>query len=179
MGGLVPHRHRTTPGRTLPREGTPGDGVEDGRRRRTGGCRRRLSSVARGLDRQSATWCAWTLFTYGFAIATLSRPPRYEALRRGLRIAQDSGSRMTEATIPAGLSPLAINQGDHADALGYLTLSLRYYHDSGAASGENALAPLIVISTDSATSRRRRCAGSLNTFTRSYRPRSPMLRRSA
>jgi hypothetical protein len=63
----------------------------------------------------------------------MSSPPcAYEALRRGLTIAQDSGSRQTESGIAALLSYLATTHGEPLDALDYLTLSIRYYYDAGS-----------------------------------------------
>ena len=103
-----------------------------------------LPSLADSTDNPNLA--AWTLFTYGTAMRNAEPAAAYAALRKGLRIAQDSGSRMTESTTAAMLSPLAIAQGDLTGALGYLVVSLRYYHDSGAAYLVNtALTPLIVL----------------------------------
>jgi predicted ATPase len=74
---------------------------------------------------------AWALFAYGYAHRDVA-PAAYAALRRGLTIAQDSGSRQTESSIAGALSLLAITHGEPADALDYLILPLRYYYDSGS-----------------------------------------------
>ena len=74
---------------------------------------------------------AWALFAYGTAHRDVAPAAAYAALRRGLIIAQDSGSRQTESSIASMLSPLAITHGEPADALDYAMLSLRYYYDSG------------------------------------------------
>ena len=46
---------------------------------------------------------AWALFAYGMAYRDVAPAAAYEALRRGLTIAQDSGSRLTESSIAGDL----------------------------------------------------------------------------
>ncbi len=75
---------------------------------------------------------AWALFAYGMARRDVAPAAAYEAFRRGLTIAQDSGSRQTESSIAGMLSVLAITHGDPADALDYMILPIRYYYDSGS-----------------------------------------------
>ena len=75
---------------------------------------------------------AWALFAYGMAHRDVAPAAAYEALRRGLTIAQDSGSRQTESSIAGMLSILAITHGEPADALDYVILPIRYYYDSGS-----------------------------------------------
>ncbi len=75
---------------------------------------------------------AWALFAYGMARRDVAPAAAYEALRRGLTIAQDSGSRQTESSIAGMLSLLAITHGEPADALDYVILPIRYYYDSGS-----------------------------------------------
>ena len=75
---------------------------------------------------------AWALFAYGMAHRDVAPAAAYEALRRGLTIAQDSGSRQTESSIAGMLSLLAITHGEPADALDYVILPIRYYYDSGS-----------------------------------------------
>ena len=81
---------------------------------------------------ESANLAAWAHFAYGFAYRDADPAHAYEILRRGLAIAQDSGSRMTESSIAAVLSVLATNHGEPNDALEHLILSIRYYYDSGS-----------------------------------------------
>ena len=89
---------------------------------------------------------AWALFTYGTAHRDVAPTNAYDALRRGLRIAQDSGSRQTESSIASMLSPLAIAHGEPADALDYAMLSIRYYYDSGNVYlVKNPLSVLVVL----------------------------------
>jgi len=81
---------------------------------------------------ESPNLAAWVLFAYGTAQRDAAPALAYEALRRGLTIAQDSGSRQTESGIAALLSYLATTHGAPLDALDYLTLSIRYYYDAGS-----------------------------------------------
>jgi predicted ATPase/class 3 adenylate cyclase len=75
---------------------------------------------------------AWALLAYGMAHRDVAPAAAYEALRRGLTIAQDSGSRQSESSIAGMLSNLATTHGEPADALDYVILPIRYYYDSGS-----------------------------------------------
>ena len=75
---------------------------------------------------------AWALSAYGMTHRDVTPAAAYEALRRGLKIAQDSGSRQTETGIAGMLSILAPTHGRPADAVEYVVLSIRYYYDSGS-----------------------------------------------
>jgi predicted ATPase len=75
---------------------------------------------------------AWALFAYGMAQRDVAPAAAYEAFRRGLTIAQDSGSRQTESSIAGMLSIVATTHGAPVDAFEYLILSIRYYYDSGS-----------------------------------------------
>jgi predicted ATPase len=75
---------------------------------------------------------AWALFSYGIAHRRTDPAHAHEILRRGLPIAQRSGSRQTEISIASVLSSLAVTHGDQIDALDLLNRSIRYYHDSGS-----------------------------------------------
>ena len=88
-----------------------------------------LLAVADATDNPNLA--AWALFAYGTAHREFAPAAAYEALRRGLIIAQHSGSRQSESSIASMLSPLAITQGEPTDALDHAILSLRYYHDCG------------------------------------------------
>jgi predicted ATPase/class 3 adenylate cyclase len=74
---------------------------------------------------------AWALFAYGSANRDVAPAAAYEALRRGLKIAQDSGSLLTESNIASMLTVLATKQGEPDDALNYSVMSIRYFYDSG------------------------------------------------
>jgi predicted ATPase len=82
-------------------------------------------------DNDNPTFVAWGLFAYGGANRLSAPEAAYEALRRGLKIARDSGSLQTESNIASYLSAMATSQGEPADALDYATSSIRYFLDSG------------------------------------------------
>jgi hypothetical protein len=52
-------------------------------------------------------------------------------MRRGLVIAQDSGTRYNETHLASILGRLEARHGDPLAALDYLELAIRNYHDSG------------------------------------------------
>jgi predicted ATPase/class 3 adenylate cyclase len=87
---------------------------------------------------------------YSFALlacgyAWRDRRPRaaYEALRRGLTIAHESGNRMAELYIAVNLSALAVTQDASLDTLEFLTLAINNFYDSGSYS--QMVTPLIVL----------------------------------
>jgi tetratricopeptide (TPR) repeat protein len=80
----------------------------------------------------SPNLAAWALFAYGMAQRDAHPTRAYEALREGMAIARDSGSRMVESAIASVLSYLATAHGEPADALDHLTQAIRYYYDSGS-----------------------------------------------
>ncbi len=88
-----------------------------------------LLAVAEHTDNPNLA--AWALFAYGTAQRDAAPAAAYEALRRGLTIAQDSGSAMTKSSIASILSTVATTLGEPTDALEYVTMSIRYYYDSG------------------------------------------------
>ncbi|MGO4446991.1 NB-ARC domain-containing protein [Mycobacterium sp. 2YAF39] len=77
------------------------------------------------------TYAAWALFAYGTAYRDRDSRIAYDALRRGLEIAQASGSRQTESNIAAMLTSLTAAHGEPADALDYSIVSIRNQYDSG------------------------------------------------
>jgi predicted ATPase/class 3 adenylate cyclase len=81
---------------------------------------------------ESPNLAAYAHFAYGFVYRDADPARAHEILRRGLAIAQDSGSRMTESSIAGVLSLLATYHGEPNDAIEHLILSIRYYHDSGS-----------------------------------------------
>jgi hypothetical protein len=58
----------------------------------------------------------------------------YEALRRGMRIAQESGNRRDVSIVAVSLSRLAASHGDPADTLDHLKVAIRNEYDSGSVS---------------------------------------------
>jgi len=89
---------------------------------------------------------SFALMAYGFAYREADSEAAYEVLRRGMTIAQDSGNRQMESNLAVNLSGLAATHGDYADALDYLTLAIRNYHDAGNVSMvQNPLAILAAL----------------------------------
>jgi hypothetical protein len=68
---------------------------------------------------------------YGFARRDADPAAAYDALRRGLGIAHDSGNRLAESILASVLSRWAATHGDPTDAFDYMTLAISNYHDSG------------------------------------------------
>ena len=86
------------------------------------------------------------LYSYGYAFRDADPVRALEALRRGLVIAQDSGSRLTESLLATVLSRLEAEHGDPLAALDHITLAVRNFHDSGnVAYIRFALATLAVV----------------------------------
>lgn len=73
----------------------------------------------------------FALLAYGYAKTAVDPAAAYEALRRGLAIAQDSGNRTYESHLAGILSRLAATHGDPTDVFDFLTLAIRHYSDSG------------------------------------------------
>ncbi|HYO02820.1 MAG TPA: adenylate/guanylate cyclase domain-containing protein [Mycobacterium sp.] len=69
-----------------------------------------LLAVADTIDNPNLA--AWALFAYGTTHREVAPAAAYDALRRGLTIAQDSGSGQTASSIASMLSPLAITNGE-------------------------------------------------------------------
>jgi predicted ATPase/class 3 adenylate cyclase len=74
------------------------------------------------------------LLGYGFAYRDADPAAAYNAQRRGLTIAQDSGNRQVESHLAVMLSRLAATHGGPVDAFDYLTLAIRNFYDSGSFS---------------------------------------------
>jgi predicted ATPase len=86
---------------------------------------------------------AYALLAYGYACRDDRPLAAYDALRRGLRIAQDSGNRMTESYLAVNLSPFAATHGASADTLDFLALAINNFYDSGSYS--HMVSPLGVL----------------------------------
>jgi tetratricopeptide (TPR) repeat protein len=71
------------------------------------------------------------LYGYGYAFSDADPVRALEALRRGLRIAQDSGNRLIESLLATALSRLEAEHGDSRAALDHLTLAIRNFYDAG------------------------------------------------
>jgi tetratricopeptide (TPR) repeat protein len=77
---------------------------------------------------------SYALLAYGIANRDADPVAAYDAHRRGQKIAQDSGNRQIESYHAGNLSRIAAGQGQHTDALEYVTLALRRFYDSGSFS---------------------------------------------
>ena len=87
---------------------------------------------------------AYALHAYGYAFRDADSDRALVALRRGLAIAQDNGSRANETHIAAILCQLEARYGDSLAALDYFTVAIRNYHDSG---NPTVLVPLAALAT--------------------------------
>jgi tetratricopeptide (TPR) repeat protein len=74
---------------------------------------------------------SYALLAYGFACRDADPDGALDALRRGLAIAQDSGSRANMSYLAQLLAGLEAEHGDPLAALDHLTLAIRNIHDSG------------------------------------------------
>ncbi|WP_319451232.1 MULTISPECIES: hypothetical protein [unclassified Mycobacterium] len=74
---------------------------------------------------------AYTLFAWGYAFRGTDSGGALEALRRGVRVAQDSGNRFFETQFSYWLCGLEAEQGDGVSALKYLAVAIRNNHESG------------------------------------------------
>ena len=70
------------------------------------------------------------LLAYGVAYRDDDPASAYEALRRGLTIARDSGNRHMESSLAVSLSRVAATHGSPAEAFDFITRAIRHYHDS-------------------------------------------------
>jgi predicted ATPase/class 3 adenylate cyclase len=87
---------------------------------------------------------SFALFACGYAWRESRPRAAYEALRRGLTIAHDSGNRMAELYLAVTLSGLvAAADSVTADALDFLTLAINSFYDSGSYS--QMVTPLVVL----------------------------------
>jgi hypothetical protein len=73
----------------------------------------------------------YALLAYGTVHHNVDPVAAYEAYRRGLQIAQDSGNRFAESYHAGSLARLAATHAVAADALDYVTVAIRNFHDSG------------------------------------------------
>jgi hypothetical protein len=73
----------------------------------------------------------FTPFAYGWARTDVEPEAAYDALRRALTMARDSGNRQIASHIALNLTRLATNRDDTDAALDYLTFAIRSYYDCG------------------------------------------------
>jgi predicted ATPase len=88
-----------------------------------------LLAAAADTDNPGTTGAA--LLAYGWARRESDPTAAYEALRRAWLIADESGDRQQASIISGLLAGLSVSHGQLADALGYITQTIRHYYDSG------------------------------------------------
>jgi hypothetical protein len=91
----------------------------------------------------NAALLSGTLLAYGVAFREADPDRAADAFRRGLVVAEESGSRTSELAV--GLARIEADNGDTASAFDHATLGLRNYHDSGSATAMRS--PLAVVAT--------------------------------
>jgi tetratricopeptide (TPR) repeat protein len=74
---------------------------------------------------------SFALTAYGQAFRNADPDRARESMRRGLVIAQDSGTQAIETSLVASLANLEAKSGDPLLALEYLAVALRRYQDAG------------------------------------------------
>ena len=74
---------------------------------------------------------SFALLAYGHALRHTDPHRARESMRRGLVIAQDSGTRAIETHLAGSLTLLEANSGEPLAALEYFALAIRRYHDAG------------------------------------------------
>ena len=74
----------------------------------------------------------YALLACGLAYRYVDGVAAYDALRRGLTIAHDSGNRLIESHLAGTLAQLAALHGEPTDAFDYLALAIRHFIDAGS-----------------------------------------------
>jgi predicted ATPase/class 3 adenylate cyclase len=91
-----------------------------------------LLAAADAIDNPNVA--SYALLAYGIANRYADPVTAYDAHRRGLKIAHDSGNLQIESFHAGNLSRLAVTLGEPVDALDYITLAIRRFYDSGSFS---------------------------------------------
>jgi tetratricopeptide (TPR) repeat protein len=91
-----------------------------------------LLAAADAIDNPNVA--SYILLAYGIANRYADPAAAYDAHRRGLQIAYDSGNRQIESFHAGNLSRLAVTLGKPLEALDYITLAIRRFYDSGSFS---------------------------------------------
>ena len=100
-----------------------------GARDEAAACSQSLLAAADATDNPHVR--STSLLGYGVAHRDDDPASAYDALRRGLTIAQDSGNRHMESSLAVSLSRLAATHGVPAEAFDFITLTIRHYQESG------------------------------------------------
>jgi predicted ATPase len=91
-----------------------------------------LRSAADATDNPAAL--GYALLARGLAYRYVDGVAAYDAHRRGLTIAQDSGNELIESHLSGTLAQLAAVHGEPTDAFDYLTMAIRHFYDAGSFS---------------------------------------------
>lgn len=91
-----------------------------------------LRSAADATDNPAVL--GYALLARGLAYRYVDGVAAYDAHRRGLTIAQDSGNGLIESHLAGTLAQLAALHGEPTDAFDYLTLAIRHFSDAGSFS---------------------------------------------
>jgi predicted ATPase len=89
-----------------------------------------LLAAADAADNPESACAA--LLAYGVSHREVDPAASYDVLRRGLRIAQDSGNERAASDFATSLSRVAATRGDPVDAFEYLALAIRNNYDAGS-----------------------------------------------
>lgn len=87
--------------------------------------------LAAALAANNPSLAGAALLGYGWARRETDPTAAYETLRRALAIADESGDRQQTSIIAGLLTGLAADRGEFAEALAYITQTVRHYYDSG------------------------------------------------
>ena len=86
---------------------------------------------------------SFALLAYGLAFRDVDPDRAFDAFRRGLVIAQDSGNRTIGTNLAACIAPLEANSGNPFAALGHFAEAIRnYYHVGNTPNMRSAMASL-------------------------------------
>ena len=91
-----------------------------------------LRSAADATDNPAVL--GYALLARGLAYRYADGVAAYDAHRRGLTIAQDSGNELIESHLAGTLAQLAAVYGEPADAFDYLIQAIRHFYDAGSFS---------------------------------------------
>jgi hypothetical protein len=102
-----------------------------------------LRSVARATDNPAVL--GYALLARGLVYRYADGVAAYDAHRRGLKIAQDSGNELIESHLSGTLAQLAAVYGEPTDAFDYLTMAIRHFDNAGSFS--HLRVPLAILAT--------------------------------
>lgn len=91
-----------------------------------------LRTVADAADNPAVL--GYALLAHGLAYRYVDGVAAYDAHRRGLTIAQDSGNELIESHLAGTLAQLAAVYGEPTDAFDYLSMAIRHFYDAGSFS---------------------------------------------